>query len=44
MMARLPSAAPYALWILFFSYTANEGMFVNVLNYYTEVFIDSVFP
>ncbi|XP_075292867.1 interleukin-4 receptor subunit alpha isoform X3 [Opisthocomus hoazin] len=26
MMARLPSAAPYALWILFFSYTANEVM------------------
>ncbi|XP_059340129.1 interleukin-4 receptor subunit alpha isoform X1 [Ammospiza nelsoni] len=23
-MARLPSAAPYILWILFFSYTANE--------------------
>ncbi|XP_031981508.1 interleukin-4 receptor subunit alpha isoform X1 [Corvus moneduloides] len=25
-MARLPSAAPYTLWILFFSYTTNEVM------------------
>ncbi|KAJ7397544.1 interleukin-4 receptor subunit alpha isoform X1 [Pitangus sulphuratus] len=26
MMVRLPSAAPYTLWILFFSYTTNEVM------------------
>ncbi|XP_061205042.1 interleukin-4 receptor subunit alpha [Neopsephotus bourkii] len=25
-MARLPSAAPHTLWILFFSYTTNEAM------------------
>lgn len=42
-MAANPRAALHALWIFLFSYTTNEGTFVNVLNNYTEVFVSSIF-